>query len=161
MTESRSNLKGRTGRAAAGKPGLEERKQVLNATRGTLLATQLEVASTSAERNKGLLGRKELAAGGGLWIVPCESVHTFFMQFAIDLVYLDRKRRVVKVESNVGPWRISICLWAHSILELPSGTVLQTQTQAGDMVEFSAASVLDAAGATDPFPSSNDPDSAP
>jgi len=136
MTESRSSLWGLTGRAGAAKPGLEERLRVLNATRGTVLATQLEVAKTSAKRNKGLLGRKGLAEGEGLWITPCESVHTFFMQFAIDLVYLDRRHRVVKVRSNVGPWRLSACLVAHSILELPSGTVRATQTSRGDRLEF-------------------------
>ena len=110
--------------------------EVLNVTRGTVLATNLEVANTGAKRNKGLLGRKGLAHGEGLWIVPCESVHTFFMQFAIDLVYVDRKHRIRKVKSNVRPWRISVCLSAHSILELPSGTIRATETRAGDRVEF-------------------------
>jgi len=71
-----------------------------------------------------------------LWIVPCESVHTFFMRFPIDLVYLDRKHRIKKVRSAVGPWRLSACLSAHSILELPAGTIRATQTQPGDSLEF-------------------------
>ena len=101
----------------------DSRMRVSNLTRGTVLATHLEVADTGKKRSKGLLGRKGLAEGGGLWIVPCESVHTFFMQFPIDLVYLDRKLRVRKVRESVGPWRLSACLSAHSILELPAGTI--------------------------------------
>lgn len=115
--------------------------KVSNLTRGTVLATQLEVADTGQKRNKGLLGRKELEPGGGLWIVPCESVHTFFMQFPIDLVYLDRKNKVRKVRRSVGPWRLSACLSAHSILELPSGTIRNSQTQAGDTLELVPATI--------------------
>jgi uncharacterized membrane protein (UPF0127 family) len=71
-----------------------------------------------------------------MWIVPCESVHTFFMQFPLDLVYLDRKQRVKKIRSNVLPWRVSLCLSAHSVLELPSGTIRDSQTEVGDSVEI-------------------------
>ncbi len=110
--------------------------QVLNVTRGTVLATQMEPAHTGATRRKGLLGRDGLNPGGGLWIAPCESVHTFFMRFAIDLVYLDRKNNIKKVRSSVGPWRMSACFAAHSVLELPAGTVRATQTEAGDAVEI-------------------------
>jgi uncharacterized membrane protein (UPF0127 family) len=128
-------------------PPLDARLQVANTTRGTVLATSLEVADSGPKRNKGLLGRKGLEPGEGLWIVPCESVHTFFMQFPIDLVYLDRKNRIRKVRSAVGPWRLSACLSAHSILELPAGTVRSTQTERGDTLEFSPAALAgDSAG---------------
>jgi hypothetical protein len=116
---------------------VDTRLTVRNLTRQTVLATGLEVADTGPKRNKGLLGRDGLETGGGLWIVPCESVHTFFMRFPIDLVYLDRRYRVRKVRNAVGRWRISACLSAHSILELPAGTVVSTQTQKGDVLEFS------------------------
>jgi uncharacterized membrane protein (UPF0127 family) len=112
--------------------------QVRNLTRQTQLASDLEVADTAAKRNKGLLGRKGLATGGGMWIAPCESVHTIGMQFSIDLIYLDRKHRVRKVRSAVPPWRLSACLSAHSILELPSGTIVATQTAKGDLLEITA-----------------------
>ena len=110
--------------------------QALNVTRGTILAAQLEKAHTAAARNKGLLGRDSLPPGEGLWIAPCESVHTFFMRFPIDLIYLDRKLRVKKVRHSVGAWRISACLTAHSVLELPAGTAAATRTQRGDQVEI-------------------------
>ena len=114
--------------------------QVSNRARGTVLANRLEVAGSGAKRTKGLLCRDGLDAGGGLWIVPCESVHTFFMRFAIDLVYLDRKNKVKKVRSAVGPWRVSACLTAHSVLELPAGTIRDTLTRTGDTLEFTPVS---------------------
>ncbi len=110
--------------------------QVTNVTRGTVLATRLEAAHTGAKRRKGLLGRDGLAAGEGLWIAPCESVHTFFMRFPIDLVYLDREKRIKKARSAVGPWRLSACLSAHSILELPAGTIEKTRSERGDTLEI-------------------------
>ena len=112
--------------------------RVLNLTRQCDLGDSVEVAGTSAARRKGLLGRESLAPGGGLWILPCESIHTFFMRFPIDLVYLDRQYRVKKVRRAVPAWRLSGCLSAHSVLELPAGTVESTQTQPGDRLEFHA-----------------------
>ena len=105
---------------------------VVNRTREIQLAHSIEVADEASTRRKGLLGRVNLATGEGLWIVPCEAVHTFGMNFAIDLVYLDRRHRVVKTRSAVPPSRISGCLKAHSVLELPAGTVTATGTKAGD-----------------------------
>ena len=115
------------------------RMKIVNLTRQTELANCLEVADNGATRRKGLLGRSDLPAGEGLWIVPCESVHTFGMKFPIDLVYLDRKKKVKKVRSDVQPWRLSACLSAHSVLELASGTINTTQTRPGDRLEFSPA----------------------
>ena len=117
----------------------DSRLRVSNLTRNTVLAACMEVADSAALRNKGLLGRDRLSLGEGLWIVPCESVHTFWMRFPIDLVYLDRKKRIRKLVSEVRPWRMSACLWAHSVLELPPGTIRNTQTQLGDRLEFSIA----------------------
>lgn len=109
---------------------------VKNLTRDTQIADKLEVAGSGAERTKGLLGRNGLDPGEGLWIVPCEAVHTFFMKFAIDLIYLDRKHRVKKVRSSVPAWRISGCLSAYSVLELPSGTIRESRTQRGDLLDI-------------------------
>ena len=126
-------------------PGDSPRKDRLrrisihNVTRHTVLAGAAEVADRGAARRKGLLGRAGLREGEGLWIVPCESVHTFGMQFAIDLVYLDRKMRVKKVRGSVPPWRMSACLLAHSVVELPAGTIERTQTAAGDQLELAPA----------------------
>jgi uncharacterized protein len=127
----------------SGRPGGKadaavRRISVHNVTRNTVLASAAEVADRAATRRKGLLGREELRQGEGLWIVPCESVHTIGMQFAIDLIYLDRNKRVKKLRGCVVPLRISACLTAHSVLELPSGTIERTETRAGDQLELSA-----------------------
>jgi hypothetical protein len=95
------------------------------------------VADTSAKRRTGLLRHEHLPRGEGLWIVPCESVHTFFMKFPIDLVYLDRNRKVRKVRNAVPPWRLSACLPAYSVLELPAGTAAETGTCEGDELAVS------------------------
>jgi uncharacterized membrane protein (UPF0127 family) len=105
----------------------------------------MEVADTSAKRNVGLLGREQLSSGEGLWIRPCQAVHTFWMRFPIDLVYLDRKNRIRKLSDEVPAWRMSACLVAHSVIELPSGTIRNTQTQPGDTLEFSDVSEADPA----------------
>ena len=116
--------------------------KILNRTRQTILAHRVEVADHGAARRKGLLGRDGLPVGEGLWIVPCESVHTFGMKFPIDLVYLDRNKKVKKIRNGVPPWRLSACLSAHSVVELASGTIQMTQTRAGDKLEFSSADPL-------------------
>ena len=108
---------------------------VRNRTRKTVLAQAADVADSSAKRRTGLLKHERLEPGEGLWIVPCESVHTFFMKFPIDLVYLDKRRKVKKVRHAVPAWRLSACLSAHSVLELPAGTVKQTGTAVGDELE--------------------------
>jgi uncharacterized membrane protein (UPF0127 family) len=101
-----------------------------------VLAQGAEVADSSAKRRTGLLKHSRLAPGDGLWIVPCESVHTFFMKFPIDLVYLDKARKVRKIRKAVPAWRLSACLSAHSILELPAGTIEETKTAVGDELEI-------------------------
>ena len=107
---------------------------VQNETRHSVLAELTEIADTSAKRRKGLLGRDSLPTGHGLWIVPCESVHTYGMRFPIDVLYLDRKKRVRKLRRAMPPWRLSVCLSAHSVLELPAGAIEQTKTQPGDQL---------------------------
>jgi uncharacterized protein len=116
-------------------PG-EGRVVILNVTRNTQIATRAEIAGSGVKRSKGLLGRKGLDPGEGMWIVPCEAVHTFFMQFPIDLIYLDRNHRVKKTSEAVPAWRLSACLSAHSILELPAGTIRNTRTERGDVLEI-------------------------
>jgi uncharacterized protein len=105
-------------------------------TRGSLLGDAIDIADDSAKRNRGLLKHTSLEPGQGLWIVPCEGIHTFFMKFAIDAVYVDRKDRVRKVVRALGPWKLSLCLPAHSVIELPPGVIDETNTQKGDQLEF-------------------------
>ena len=105
-----------------------------NQTRDAVLGEAIELADTSSKRRVGLLRHERLEPGEGLWIVPCESVHTFFMKFPIDLVYLDKAKKVRKVRRAMPPWRLSACFFAHSVLELPAGTIEATGTAAGDEI---------------------------
>ena len=113
-------------------PTPDRHLQVTNLTSKTLLASYVLLADQGAARRKGLLGRKQLSNGEGLWILPCEAVHTFGMQFPIDLLYLDRNHRIIKISSDVPPWRLSLCLSGHSVLELASGVIRDSQTKTGD-----------------------------
>jgi uncharacterized protein len=109
---------------------------IRNVTRDTIVGDSITSAETSAERRTGLLKHTHLEAGQGLWIVPCESIHMFFMKFALDVIYLDKKKRVRKVVAGLRPWRISACLSAHSVIELPVGAIERSRTQAGDEFEI-------------------------
>ena len=109
---------------------------VRNQTRNTVLAEVAEIADTASKRRTGLLKHERLEPGQGMWIVPCEAVHSFGMKFAIDVVYLDRKKRVRKTRPAMVPRRISGCWLAHSVLELPVGTIEKSGTQAGDQLVF-------------------------
>lgn len=108
---------------------------LINSSKETVLGEMIELAQTSGERNKGLLGRRGLDPGCGLWIVPTEAIHTFFMKFAIDLVFLDRKRRVTKVVPSLKPFRLAMSWRAYSVVELPSGVAELTGTEPGDQIE--------------------------
>lgn len=108
--------------------------RVVNKTRNTKLGDEIMVAVSSRERRVGLLKRDFLEEGSGLWIEPCEGVHTMFMKFPIDVIYLDRAARVRKIKRNLRPWRISACVVARSVLELPAGTAARTSTAVGDQL---------------------------
>lgn len=107
-----------------------------NATKGTVLAEACLIANTSATRRTGLLKHETLPEGEGMWIVPCEAVHTFGMKFDIDVLYLNKSKKVLKIRSSMPKRRISFCLTAHSVLELPAGMARQTRTEVGDQLEF-------------------------
>jgi len=124
------------------------RVRIFNETRSTVLADYAEVADTAPSRSKGLLGRDGLAPGEALWIVPCESVHTIGMKFDLDLVYLDRKYRVVKVCKGIVPWRLSACLRAHSIIEFQAGALSDTGTVRGDQLAIGLAGFSQNSGST-------------
>ncbi|MCX6590258.1 MAG: DUF192 domain-containing protein [Acidobacteria bacterium] len=109
---------------------------MLNQTRNAQLADRAAVANTSRLRRTGLLQHERLEPGDGLWIVPCEAVHTFGMKFEIDVLFLNKKKQVLKIRHSMPRRRMSLLLWAHSVLELPAGTAAQTGTMRGDQLEF-------------------------
>jgi uncharacterized membrane protein (UPF0127 family) len=109
----------------------------INATRGVRLTESARVADTFLTRLVGLLRDKTLERGDGLWIVPCNSIHSIGMRFVFDAVFLDKNLRVVHLVREMKPWRISkMILSAHSILELPAGLISQTATELGDQFEM-------------------------
>jgi uncharacterized protein len=112
------------------------RVRVTNQTRGTMVAEAADIANSSANRRSGLLSRSGLTPGEGLWIVPCEAVHCFFMKFTIDVLFLSKKKQVVKVRPSLKPWRIAGSFRAHSVLELPEGMIALSGTQPGDELVF-------------------------
>jgi uncharacterized protein len=126
---------------AAQRADANRRREVRNLDTQSIVACCVDVADRGPARTRGLLGRQSLREGEGLWIVPCEAVHTFGMHFAIDLVFVDRRNVVRKVRSSVPPWRLSGCLRAHSVLELAAGTLKRTPVHPGDTLLFSPASV--------------------
>jgi len=81
----------------------------------------IETATTRAARLRGLTGRAALGDGEGLRIPRCRSVHTFGMRFALDLVWLDRRGEVVRVDRGVPPRRVRSCLRARSVVEVGAG----------------------------------------
>jgi len=109
--------------------------RITNTTRNTELASNARAANTFWSRLVGLLGRSSLAPGEALLIEPCSSVHTAFMRFTIDVVYLDRERRVIKVVPRMAPFRAS-ALWrgGHAVVELPAGSIENTATGVGDQL---------------------------
>ena len=119
----------------------------VHAPTGRTLASRVEKADDAGSRSKGLLGRESLGPDEGLWIVqpplawfvPCPTIHTFFMKFPIDVLFLDGGLRVLRSIEGMKPWRLSPwVLSAHSILELKAGT-LQGKVRAGDLLELRSA----------------------
>ena len=93
----------------------------LSFTDGRPLCEECVVADNPLTRLRGLLGRQGLGAGEGLLLRPAPSIHTWFMRFAIDVVFLDAELRVLRVAQAVKPWRFAGCRGARAVLELASG----------------------------------------
>ncbi len=90
------------------------------------------LAETALTRMKGLLGRRELPSGEGILLTPASSVHMAFMRFPIDAVFLDKEMRVVKVASDLRPWRAAGSRGAKSVLEIPAGEAGRRGVRVGD-----------------------------
>ena len=88
---------------------------------GDVVCESCLLAETPFSRLRGLLGRSGLPPGEGMLLRPASSIHTAFMRFAIDAVFLDRENRVLEVAPELRPWRTSACRRAWAVLELPAG----------------------------------------
>ena len=112
--------------------------RIVNTTRDCLLAERARVAASALERLRGLLGRDGLEPGEGLLLRPCNSIHSCFMRFRFDAVFLDRDGQVLHVIHAMRPFRFSRIVWkAHCVLELPAGVLGDTGTVPGDRLDCS------------------------
>jgi len=115
--------------------------RALNRSKGTVLCERLEVAESMAAQSRGLLGRDGLAPGAGMlfegsWL-PLMWMHMFFMRFAIDIVFLDKSNRVLRINHSLKPWRVSAMVFgARRALELEAGAAARSSTIAGDQLEL-------------------------
>ena len=111
--------------------------KVFNESRGTTLAGNAQVARSFWSRLVGLMGRRELPAGSGLVVEPSGSVHTFWMRFPIDVIFVDRANRIVGLREAMPPNRPFAGAWrAYRTIELPAGTIRQSGTRKGDQLRF-------------------------
>ena len=90
------------------------------------------LAETPLTRLKGLLGRSELEQGEGLLLRPAASIHTFFMRFPIDAVWVDRNLTVLKISPDLGTWKTAACRGARGVVELPAGEAARRGLSSGD-----------------------------
>jgi uncharacterized membrane protein (UPF0127 family) len=105
---------------------------VVNTRSKHALATTVELARTSETRRRGLLGRDSLAPSTALVIAPCSAIHTFFMRFAIDVVFIDRQGRVLKIVRRLRPWRVAASLRAYATIEMAAGSAALDGLSIGD-----------------------------
>jgi uncharacterized membrane protein (UPF0127 family) len=96
------------------------------------LADRIEIAVTRRDRRKGLLGRDVFETSSALIIAPCFSIHTMFMRFDIDAVFVDDDGRAVKVVEGMTPWRIAVQPFARAVVELPAGSLKDRPVDVGD-----------------------------
>jgi uncharacterized membrane protein (UPF0127 family) len=105
---------------------------LMNARTGSVVAADVEIAVTRQARRKGLLGRTGLAPLSALILAPCAAVHTMFMRFAIDVIFVDGEGRAVRIVPQLGPWRAAMKVFAHAVIELPAGTLAKREVAVGD-----------------------------
>ena len=120
--------------------------RALNRTRGTIVCEHLEVAESMAAQSRGLLGRDGLAPGAGMLFaggfLPLMWMHMFFMRFAIDIIFLDRSDRVLRINHSLRPWQLSsLVLGARKALELEAGAAVRCGTLEGDQLELTTGEV--------------------
>ncbi len=111
---------------------------LINVQKKTVVSDHCHFAGSALKRMVGLLNRTSLAQGEGLLIDRCYGIHTFFMRFPIDVLFLDKDYRVMKAVRSLPPWRTSIVKQAVYVLELPPGTINLSHTAEGDQIQLRA-----------------------
>jgi uncharacterized protein len=109
-----------------------------NQRTGACLAAVVEPAFDRESRNRGLLGRDGLPPGHAIILAPCNSVHTFFMRFTIDVLFVRASGEIVRISPRLRPWRIALAFTAKAVVELPAGAVAESGTVAGDFLTLVA-----------------------
>jgi uncharacterized protein len=107
-----------------------------NASSPRVVAGTVELAVTRATRRRGLLGRDSLAPGHALLIAPCSSIHTWFMRFPIDVIFVRRDGRVLKTRAAIPAWKMAFGWGAYAVVELPAGAVADAGVSVGDRLEL-------------------------
>jgi uncharacterized protein len=105
---------------------------------GTIVCERCLIADGAWLRSKGLLGRSDLPEDEGILLRPGSSIHMFFMRFSIDAVFLARDMTVLRVVSNLAPWRMASKFRAHAVLELAAGTCERRGVHVGDRLTLAA-----------------------
>jgi uncharacterized membrane protein (UPF0127 family) len=108
--------------------------RLINKRHGQVIATQLLTAFDSDSRRTGLLKHDSLPEGSALVIAPSNAIHTFFMRFDIDVAFVAKDGRILKVRHTMRPWRMAGALRGFAVIELPAGVLARTQTGAGDTI---------------------------
>ena len=109
--------------------------KAVNKTKNSTLAENLVCEESLIGRLRGLLGKKLLTDGEGMLLKPCYQIHTWFMKFPIDVLFLDEKNHVSHLIHEMKPFRISgLHFSAKSVLELPFGKIEKTKTEVGDSI---------------------------
>lgn len=109
--------------------------KIFNQTRKTILSDKAVMADSISKRVWGLLGERTFTYGQALVLKPCNSIHTYFMFFPIDILFVNKNNTVVKTISGLKPFRLSpICFKSKFVIELPSGTIKFTSTGPGDQL---------------------------
>jgi uncharacterized membrane protein (UPF0127 family) len=117
-----------------------DRQQIINARSGKVIADRLLTAFDSESRRKGLLARVSLPHSTALIIAPTNAIHTFFMKFPIDIVFVSKGGRVLKIRSSVPAWRMTGSLRAFAVLELAAGSLNGSDIKVGDQLIVSSGS---------------------
>ncbi|MGO9750498.1 MAG: DUF192 domain-containing protein [Solirubrobacteraceae bacterium] len=119
-------------------------KQILSRTRDNVVCEHAEIADTPLLRLRGLLGRGSLPEGHGMLIEPAPSIHSAFMRFEFDAVFLDRDLQVIKLVERIPPWRARAARHARSVLELAAGEIEHRGIQVGDVLAVDTCKAGDA-----------------
>ncbi len=120
---------------------------IVNETRGGVVCERAEIADNPWTRLRGLLGRRSLPPGEGMLLTPSPSIHSAFMRFEFDAVFLDREMRVVRIVERIPRWRMRGAKGARSVLELAAGQSVVRPLQVGDVLAVTESAGAESASA--------------